>query len=69
MLSTDVDFIRAIDEAVNRVNANLATGERVRRIMLTHEPFTTDNEMMTPSLKVRRHKVMEAFGDRLEALY
>ncbi|MEE2761821.1 MAG: AMP-dependent synthetase/ligase [Pseudomonadota bacterium] len=69
VLSTDVDFIRAIDEAVNRVNANLATGERVRRIMLTHEPFTTDNEMMTPSLKVRRHKVMEAFGDRLEALY
>ena len=68
-LSTDVDFTRAINEAVNRVNTDLATGERVRRIMLIHEPFTTDNEMMTPSLKVRRHKVMAAYGDRLEALY
>ena len=52
-----------------RVNADLAVGERVRRVTLIAEPFTTDNEMMTPSLKIRRHKVMEAYGERLEALY
>ena len=68
-LIDDADFARAIDDAVGRVNAGLAAGERVRRVMLISEPFTTDNEMMTPSLKVRRHKVMETYGDRLEGLY
>ena len=33
------------------------------------EAFTIDNEMMTPSLKVRRHKVMEKYGEALEGLY
>ena len=68
-LTGDAEFARAIDDAVARVNADLAVGERVRRVTLIAEPFTTDNEMITPSLKVRRHKVMEAYGERLEALY
>ncbi|MBT4673633.1 MAG: long-chain fatty acid--CoA ligase, partial [Rhodospirillaceae bacterium] len=65
----DADFARAIDDAVGRVNTDLAAGERVRRVMLIPDAFTTDNEMMTPSLKVRRHKVMAAYGERLEGLY
>ncbi|MBT6858384.1 MAG: long-chain fatty acid--CoA ligase [Rhodospirillaceae bacterium] len=68
-LIDDADFARAIDDAVGRVNTDLAAGERVRRVMLIPDAFTTDNEMMTPSLKVRRHKVMAAYGERLEALY
>jgi long-chain acyl-CoA synthetase len=68
-LIDDTGFSRAIDAAVDRVNADLAAGERVRRVMLISDPFTTDNEMMTPSLKVRRHKVMGTYGDRLEGLY
>lgn len=68
-LIDDADFARAIDAAVARVNADLAGGERVRRMMLISDAFTTDNEMMTPSLKVRRHKVMAVYGERLEGLY
>ena len=30
-------------------------------------PFTVDNELMTPTLKVRRHKVLEIYRDGLEA--
>ncbi|MAF48561.1 MAG: long-chain fatty acid--CoA ligase [Rhodospirillales bacterium] len=65
----DSEFARAIDGAVDRVNADLAVNERVRRVMLIADAFSTDNEMMTPSLKVRRYKVMETYGERLEALY
>ena len=31
--------------------------------------FTVENEMMTPTLKIRRHKVREKFSAQLEALY
>ena len=62
-------FRRAIDSAVTRVNAGLANNEKVRRFKLIGEAFTTDNAMMTPSLKVRRHIVVEKYGADLIALY
>ncbi len=59
-------FIR---EAVERVNARLSPIERVRRFVLAAEPFTADNGQMTPTLKLRRHVIREAYGARLDALY
>ena len=63
------DFVKAIDQAVERVNQNLGVIERVRRFILTADAFTVDNEQMTPTLKVRRHIVTEIYGERLEGLY
>jgi long-chain acyl-CoA synthetase len=68
-LVTDPDFRKAIAAAVDRVNTDMSVIERVRKFMLTAEPFTTDNGMMTPSMKTRRHVIRENFGDALEALY
>ena len=60
---------RAIMAAVDRVNAELSVTEKVRRVCLTADAFTVDNEMLTPSMKVRRHKIREAYGERLDVLY
>jgi len=68
-LAGDADFIIAIDKAVARVNAKLTAPERVRRFILAAEGFTIDNEMLTPSLKIRRHVIKDTFGDSLDALY
>lgn len=42
---------------------------RIRRIIITKEPWTVDNGMLTPTLKVKRTKVLEAFKDRINDLY
>ncbi len=42
---------------------------KIRRVILTLEPWTVDNGLLTPTLKVKRPKVMEAFRDRIAALY
>ncbi|MFN4328177.1 MAG: AMP-dependent synthetase/ligase [Limnobacter sp.] len=42
---------------------------RVRRIITTKEPWTVDNGLLTPTLKVKRQKVVEAFKDRIDDLY
>jgi long-chain acyl-CoA synthetase len=55
--------------AVDRVNAGLSTTERVRRFLIADEPFTIENEALTPSLKIRRHVLRERYGARLDALY
>ncbi|HMT44935.1 MAG TPA: AMP-dependent synthetase/ligase [Chakrabartia sp.] len=62
-------FRSAIMAAVDRVNAHVATTEKVRKITLTPDGFTIDNEMLTPSLKIRRHVIRAHYGARLDALY
>ncbi len=47
----------------------MSVTERVRRFKVAAEPFTIDNEMMTPTLKIRRHKIAERYGEALEGLY
>jgi long-chain acyl-CoA synthetase len=68
-LSKDPDYHRAISAAVDRVNRNLSVIEKVRRFVLADEPFTVENEQMTPSIKIRRHVLKQVYGERLDALY
>ena len=63
------DFQAAIQTVVDRVNESLSVIEKIRRTRLTADPFTIENELMTPSLKIRRHKINEIHGDALENLY
>jgi long-chain acyl-CoA synthetase len=59
----------ALGKAVDRVNAELSVIEKVRRFALADEAFTVENEMLTPSMKIRRHVIRAAYGERLDALY
>ena len=68
-LCLDTDFRQAMSKAVDRVNAQVSAIEKIRRFILTLDPFTVDNEMLTPTLKIRRHKIRENFGATLEGLY
>lgn len=62
-------YMTALRAAVDRVNADLSVIERVRRFILADEPFTIENEQMTPSMKIRRHVIRRVYADRLDALY
>ena len=37
--------------------------------MLAREAFGMENGLLTPTLKIRRHKIKEIYGAALEALY
>jgi long-chain acyl-CoA synthetase len=43
--------------------------EGIKDFTLIAEDFTTENGMLTPSLKVKRRKVIERYGSLIEALY
>ncbi len=66
---SDTDLVKRLTAVVARVNQGLAGSERVRRFVITREPFTTANGQMTPTLKIRRHAIRQAYGAALEALY
>ena len=54
---------------VNRVNAKLPAYERVRRIALLSQELTTASGLLTPTLKLKRKAVNDAYRDVIEGLY
>ncbi|MGE5475792.1 MAG: AMP-dependent synthetase/ligase [Bacteroidales bacterium] len=68
-LVEDGDFRQAMQQAVDRVNRTLSTIEKVRKIVVMAEGFTTDNGMLTPTMKIRRHVIRQKYGAQLEELY
>jgi len=68
-LAKDEAFNKALHDVIDRVNKNLSVIERVRRLIVAPEPFTIENEMMTPTMKLRRHVIIGAYREALEQLY
>ncbi len=62
-------FRSAVRAAVDRVNQDLSVIEKVRQFTFADEPFTIDNEELTPKQSIRRHKLKARYGDRLDGLY
>ncbi|RCK39289.1 AMP-dependent synthetase/ligase [Thalassospira xiamenensis] len=69
LLGENEEFRKKIRTAVDHVNRRLSTIEKVRSFTFAESPFSIDNEMLTPSMKIRRHKIKAAYGQALDALY
>jgi long-chain acyl-CoA synthetase len=68
-IASNSDLHARLQRAVDRVNADLSVIEKVRRFILSDEAFTIENEQLTPSMKIRRHVISDAYGEQLDALY
>ena len=68
-LSTDSDFAKVIRCVLDRVNSKLSVIEKIRKAIVVTEAFSIENEMLTPSLKIRRHIIKQNYGEKLEKLY
>ena len=42
---------------------------KIRRITLLIEPWTVDNGMLTPTLKLKRNVVQERYRQEIEQMY
>jgi long-chain acyl-CoA synthetase len=68
-LCGDADFRKVIGGAVDQVNRCLSGLERVRRFLLIPDPFSIDNGMLTPTLKIRRHEIKKRYDAEITRLY
>jgi long-chain acyl-CoA synthetase len=58
-----------VAEAVEGVNADLASFEQIRRFEILPRDFSPEENEITPTLKLKRRVVEENFATELEKLY
>ncbi|MFI1467270.1 AMP-dependent synthetase/ligase [Streptomyces wuyuanensis] len=68
-LCGDPEMTADVAQAVDYANQAVSRAESIREFRLVAGEFTEENGLLTPSLKVRRHAVAEAYKAEIEALY
>ncbi|MBI9084419.1 MAG: long-chain fatty acid--CoA ligase [Desulfobacterales bacterium] len=68
-LVTHPKLIARIEQEVNDACKEMAVYETPKKILILPEAFSPENGILTPTLKLKRREVHNAFGDRIEALY
>ena len=63
--SSDEDIQRYIDE----VNRDLTQPEKIKKFIFIDEPFSIENNLMTPTMKVRRHEVQKKYQNQIDQLF
>ena len=63
--SSDEDIQRYIDE----VNNDLTQPEKIKKFIFIDEPFSIENNLMTPTMKVRRHEVQKKYQNQIDQLF
>ena len=58
-----------IQKVVDKYNAQLGATEQVKKICLVSDVWSTENKMLTPTLKIRRKKISEVYAKEIEGLF
>ena len=58
-----------INEIVKEINNNLTLVEKIKKFYLVDENFSIENGLLTPTMKVKRNKVISKYKNILESLY
>ena len=58
-----------IGEIISKTNNNLALVEKIKKFHLIEEGFTIENGLLTPTMKVKRNKVITKYKNILESFY
>jgi len=58
-----------ITEIINIINKNLTSIEKIKKFEIINEQFSIENGLLTPTMKVKRNKVIEKYKNILENFY
>ncbi len=58
-----------IKKELENINKNLSKIEKIKKFFITNEKFSIENGMLTPTLKLKRYKIVEKYKNEFEKLY
>jgi long-chain acyl-CoA synthetase len=68
-LAGDERMRAAVQEAVDRGNAELARVEQIKKFTIVRGDWLPGGDELTPTMKLKRKPIAEKYGDEIEALY
>ncbi|MFJ9538450.1 AMP-dependent synthetase/ligase [Streptomyces sp. NPDC101225] len=68
-LVRDADLETEVRRAVVAANTLVSQAESIRTFRILAQPFTEEHGLLTPSLKLKRKAIENAYGNEVEALY
>ena len=68
-LAQDIELQFQVQAAVDYANSAVSRAESIRRFKIVEGEFSEENGLLTPSLKVKRHAVIDAYARDIEELY
>ncbi|MCA9670213.1 MAG: long-chain fatty acid--CoA ligase [Myxococcales bacterium] len=68
-LVADPAVVKLVQGVIDKANSQLARYETLKKFKLVAEDFSVANDMLTPTLKVKRRVIEKRYGDLLEAMY
>ena len=69
VVSETLENQKEIENYLENLNKSLSLVEKVKKFKLINEEFTIENGMLTPTLKLKRKKILEKYKQDLEKLY
>ena len=58
-----------IQNYIDEINNNLTQPEKIKKFQIIDEPFSIENNLMTPTMKVRRHEVEKKYFEVINQLF
>jgi long-chain acyl-CoA synthetase len=58
-----------IQEEIENINKNLSKIEKIKKFIIVKDQFTIENGMMTPTLKLKRYKIIKKYKTELENFF
>ena len=58
-----------IQREIKKINLDLSNIEKIKKFIIIKNQFTIENNMMTPTLKLKRYKIIETYKSELEKLF
>tara|TARA_Y100000031_G_scaffold153660_1_gene199420 strand:- start:4 stop:1725 length:1722 start_codon:yes stop_codon:yes gene_type:complete len=58
-----------IDNQIEKINEKLSKIEKIRKYIVSNERFSIENGMLTPTLKLKRYKIIKKYKKEFENLY
>ena len=69
IVSEEEESKKEIEFYLENLNKSLSIVEKIKKFILIREEFTIENGMLTPTLKLKRKKILENYKNELEKLY
>ena len=58
-----------IEKELDKINKNLTKIEKIKKFIVINKQFSIENGFMTPTLKLKRYKIVQEYRNELEKLY